>query len=179
MPHPPVHQVVTLGLSPLATNLRQMPPPRGAAIPPSSGDLFPVGGDFSLPFGLSSFWEGRCSRSFPAAGSPPPRPPLIAGLPRGSAASAVRRQRRAVARDLPQSKCFVPPVRAAELGAFPFPPRTGVSPASPAPLPPSRLPCCKVSERQGSLMCLREGENKWKVLKDGFPDKETGFSLTL
>ena len=34
------------------------------------GDFFPVGGDFSLPFGLSPLSEGRRSRSFPATGLP-------------------------------------------------------------------------------------------------------------
>lgn len=67
-------------------------PPLPAGSP--EGDFFPSRGDFSFPFGPSPFGERRLRAEFPRlgapceAGSPPPRPPLIAGLPRGSAASA-------------------------------------------------------------------------------------------
>uniref|UniRef100_A0A8B9DSE0 TNF alpha induced protein 2 n=1 Tax=Anser cygnoides TaxID=8845 RepID=A0A8B9DSE0_ANSCY len=67
-------------------------PGRPAGSP--GGDFFPSRGDFSFPFGPSPLGERRLRAEFPRlgapceAGSPPPRPPLIAGLPRGSAASA-------------------------------------------------------------------------------------------
>lgn len=128
---------------------RGQPSPRPPAL---RGDFFsPVGGDFSLPFGLSPFGEGRRSRSFPSrrapyvAGSPPPRPPLIAGLPRGSAASAARRP--ASPPGTRRRRRVSPSCRLSALRT------SGLSPSFPAslpPLPPGSLVARLASAEVGS-----------------------------
>lgn len=134
-------------------------PGRPAGSP--GGDFFPSRGDFSFPFGPSPLGERRLRAEFPRlgapceAGSPPPRPPLIAGLPRGSAASATAAL--VVLAVVPGSRSRVSPRGPPCL----LPPRG--RPRSP---PPASLRAGLAGAR--ALVCAwGRGRGEWKVLKWG------------